>query len=413
MDFAEVSSIVDATSGVRIRVLHGPGLELDFPRLRERLHTMAASREPAPVLEHAVCESEGDLVDQIRAWAVAGDGLIVSPGALVASPQLAAAAIEAARAIPTVWVEIDADASLREPQLSPLRIHGRGIDGFLFALASIVSQIAAPREIVRYGALGDQFAILRVPAGPGPHPVVALLHGGGWRDIWGLDRTEAIAGDLLRRGYATWNIEFRRIGANREHWRETFDDVAAAIDTLENLRSSHALDLARFVVIGHSSGGHLALWAAARQRLGDGAPGARPRVVPVYVVSLAGLGDLAAFARRGIDSNSAVLLVNGTPEEVPERYDSTSPRRLLPLGIPQLLVHAARGSSQDLNDLAHVYRDAARAAGDSVHLVELDGVDHPGLIDPSSAAWRWVASELERHVPPASAGRFLTDGGRW
>ena len=277
-----------------------------------------------------------------------------------------------------------------------------GIDGFVHALRSVAAQIAWPRRIVQYGPGPDQFASLRLPQGEGPHAVVALLHGGGYRDIWALDRTESIAADLARRGYASWNIEFRRIGGDRSDWQDTFDDVAAALDKLTELETSCNLNLARCVILGHSSGGHLALWAGARGRLKPGQPGANPRVVPALVVALAGLGDLVEWSRRRLDDDIAAVLVGGAPDEVPERYAVTSPRCLLPTGIPQLLVHGTEDSLRDINDLARVYRDAAIAAGDVIDLVELAATGHPDLIDPGSAAWQWTAAQLEHRVPPSA-----------
>ncbi|NIR35894.1 MAG: alpha/beta hydrolase, partial [Actinobacteria bacterium] len=129
-----------------------------------------------------------------------------------------------------------------------------------------------------YGPLPDQVADLRLPDGPGPHPVAVVLHGGFWRDVWTRDLMDGIAVDLTRRGWATWNIEYRRVGSGGG-FPETLEDVAAAIDHLDGLAGDRSLDVATVVTVGHSAGGHLALWAAARPKLDVGTSGAGPRVL--------------------------------------------------------------------------------------------------------------------------------------
>jgi acetyl esterase/lipase len=131
----------------------------------------------------------------------------------------------------------------------------------------------------RYGPHASQRADLYVPPGPGPHPLTVLIHGGSWQKRYGKIFTRALAGDLLRRGYAVWNIEYRRVGAGGG-WPQTFADVAAAIDQLAELEDQR-LDLDRVTLIGHSAGGHLALWAAGRPNLPAGAPGALDGPPPV------------------------------------------------------------------------------------------------------------------------------------
>ena len=122
--------------------------------------------------------------------------------------------------------------------------------------------VAAGPVTYVYGDSPEQFATLAVPATPGPHPVVVLIHGGFWRAAYGLDLMEPLAADLVRRGYAAWNIEYRRVGQPGGGWPGTLEDVAAAIDKLADLADDADLDLTRVSVVGHSAGGHLALWAA-------------------------------------------------------------------------------------------------------------------------------------------------------
>jgi acetyl esterase/lipase len=255
----------------------------------------------------------------------------------------------------------------------------------------------------RYGSHASQRADLYVPSGPGTHPVIVLIHGGSWQKRYGKVFTRGLAGDLQRRGFAVWNIEYRRVGAGGG-WPNTFADVAAAIDQLATLEDPR-LDLDRVTFIGHSAGGHLALWAAGRSNLPDGAPGALdgpPRVRPRRVTSLAGVADLGDAYRRwhgGVVRN----LMGGSPEEFPERYAAADPIRLLPLDIPALLVHGVRDETVSI-EISRGYAEAARAASSEVELVEIEGeVGHRTHLDPRSAAWAAVVERLDDPTMPVPA----------
>src|SRR5215468_7306163 len=113
---------------------------------------------------------------------------------------------------------------------------------------------------VAYGKGDFQFADLRLPPGKGPHPVVIVIHGGFWRAAYDLVYAGHMSAALTRRGVATWNIEYRRVGHPGGGFPGTLDDVAAAVDHLAQIAPSHSLDLSRVIAIGHSAGGHLALW---------------------------------------------------------------------------------------------------------------------------------------------------------
>jgi acetyl esterase/lipase len=236
----------------------------------------------------------------------------------------------------------------------------------------------------RYGPHASQVAELHVPDGPGAHPVAVLLHGGFWRRWHGRGLMDRLAADLARRGVAAWNLEYRRTGPlGGGGWPETFLDVAAGVDALAGVAG---LDLTRVATVGHSAGGHLALWAAARGRLPVGAPGAGPVVRPALAVSLAGVPDLAAAHRAGVGGGAVARLMGGGPDRVPERYAVGSPAELLPLGVPQRLVH---GAADDIvpAELSRVHARRARAEGDACDLVVLPGVGHFEPIDPASRAW--------------------------
>ena len=190
-----------------------------------------------------------------------------------------------------------------------------------------------------------------------------------------------------------WNLEYRRIGwRSRGGWPATFEDVAAGIDALGE--AGERLDLDRVVAIGHSAGGHLALWAAARPGLPAGAPGAEPRVRVAGAVAQAGVVDLREAARAGLSRGAAEILLGGPPDRVPERYELVSPIERLPLGVPQLLVHGDADESVPPS-MARRYAERAVDAGDRCELVELPGCGHFEHLDPASRAWRAVTRWLE------------------
>ncbi|MGD1056066.1 MAG: alpha/beta hydrolase [Solirubrobacteraceae bacterium] len=253
----------------------------------------------------------------------------------------------------------------------------------------------------RYGPARSQRADLYLPAGPGPHPVIVLIHGGSWMSRYGRIVMRGLACDLVRRGWATWNIEYRRIGGGGG-WPATFVDVGAAIDHLADLHAP--LDLDRGVtVIGHSAGGHLALWAAGRQRLTKGAPGyldGEPPIRIKRVIAQAGVCDLAGAYRRW-RGGAVRALMGGPPEDFPERYGAGDPMQLLPLSMPALLVHGTLDETVSV-ELARNYESAARAAGGEVELVEIpgDAGRHRAHIDPRGEAWAAVTKRLDAAFVP-------------
>jgi acetyl esterase/lipase len=259
----------------------------------------------------------------------------------------------------------------------------------------------------RYGADRSQRGDLHLPSGEGPHPVIVLIHGGSWQRRYGRAVMRAIAAALVMRGWAVWNIEYRRIG-NGGGWPETFADVAAAIDRLDGLHP--ALDLRRVDVLGHSAGGHLALWAAGRTGLPTGAPGAiagRARVPIARVVALAGVCDLAG-AYRQWHGGAVRALMGGSPDRLPERYEVADPIRRVPLSVPALLVHGVLDETVSVN-LSRAYASAARAAGADVELAEIDGEAgrHRAFIDPRGSAWKpviaWLGAQRELERSTASS----------
>jgi acetyl esterase/lipase len=255
---------------------------------------------------------------------------------------------------------------------------------------------------IAYGPGEWQFGELRAPAGTGSHPVALIIHGGFWRARYGLDLMDRMAEDFAARGIAAWNIEYRRVGQEGGGWPGTLADVALAADHLRALAPTHHLALNQVVAIGHSAGGHLALWLAGRHRLPAGSPlaTAQPPLPLRGAIALAGVCDLEQMwqiRHDGPEDNPVDALMEGAPSKHPDRYAQASPSRVLPLGIPQVLVH---GTADPIVPIAVSgrYCEAARAAGDSVELIALPGMEHFAVIDPTSEAWPPIAGAMERLV---------------
>jgi acetyl esterase/lipase len=195
----------------------------------------------------------------------------------------------------------------------------------------------------------------------------------------------SLAIDLARRGIAAWNIEYRRVGQAGGGWPGTFDDVAAAVDHILELGE---LDPRRVVTCGHSAGGHLALWAAARPRLPNGAPGSAPRVRARGAVALAAVCDLERAWRDDLGGGASSGLV-GSFDEVPDRYACASPSALQPIGVPQLIVHGAA------DEVVPLSQSRDYATGDhQAELIVLQEADHFDVVDPAHASWRAVVERL-------------------
>lgn len=259
---------------------------------------------------------------------------------------------------------------------------------------------------VAYGQHQDQVGELRTPAGAPPTagwPVAVLLHGGFWRERYRRDLMDSLAGDLVARGVATWNLEYRRVrGAGG--WPHTFLDVAAGVDHLR-APSDPPLDLDAVTVVGHSAGGHLALWIAGRGQLPPEAPAASPVVRPSRVLALAPVADLRAADAAGLSDGAVRELLGGSPHEYPRRWALGDPVAHVGHGIPVLLVHGD-GDDDVPSTQSLRYRDAAEQAGDPVALLR-GPWDHLGLIDPASPAWRAASAFVT--CPPYELGRWLTD----
>ncbi|GAA4939480.1 prolyl oligopeptidase family protein [Actinomycetospora succinea] len=247
-----------------------------------------------------------------------------------------------------------------------------------------------------YGPDPAQYGVLHLPPGGQQVPVVVVVHGGYWRAAYGLELGTPLAVDLTNRGIAAWNVEYRRVGAGGG-WPMTFTDVAAALDLLPGPVQDAAkgrLDLDRVVFLGHSAGGQLVGWAASRERLDTGRPGADPKVRPVGTVSQAGVLDLVAGATQGLGGGAVTDLLGGPPEQVADRYALASPAALVPAPAPVVCVHGDADTVVPL-DQSQRYVAAAVAARGDARLRVVPGADHFAIIDPGLPAWAAVREEVE------------------
>ena len=231
-------------------------------------------------------------------------------------------------------------------------------------------------EVITYGDDPSQFAELHRPAGAS-RGVVVVIHGGFWKSAYDHTLGQPLARSLAAQGWTAWNIEYRRVG-NGGGTPETFDDVAAAIDALAEVPD---LDTATVVTLGHSAGGHLAVWAAGRE-----APG----VAVTHAISQAGVLDLVMSERMGLGGGAAASLLGHTPGPDDARWD---PQQQIPLDVPVWCVHGVDDVIVPLGQ-SEGYVVDAKAAGARAEMVRVAG-DHFVVIDPDSAAWAATLEVLD------------------
>ena len=242
-----------------------------------------------------------------------------------------------------------------------------------------------------------------MPRGHGPFPLLFVIHGGFWRNRYDLSHISHLCSSLTGTGIVTCNLEYRRIGDAGGGWPGTFQDLVQGTDRIvEMLSSEESVDAARTAVLGHSAGGHLALWLSSRGKvsktseLSDTSP---PKIT--RVISLAGVCDLRQAWRENLGNDAVTKLIGGSPHEHPERYQAANPIELLPSHSSQALVH---GNADDVVPVSQSEKFAARARamGEHPELIRLENTGHFELIDPESDAWstveRSVMSMLEIQV---------------
>jgi len=237
-----------------------------------------------------------------------------------------------------------------------------------------ILDLSPPKADARlaWGREVDQFGDLRIPKGRGPFPVVIFVHGGYWRSAYDLTHAGHICAALTQAGYATWNLEYRRLGESGGGWPGTLNDVLAGAQFVSKLATKYKLDLDHVVASGHSAGGELALWLANHTRL-------------LGVTSLAGVCDLRRAWELKLSDTVVEQLLGGTPKQVPKRYDLASPIELLPMTTPQRLVH---GTADNIVPFEMSEQFARKSRNGK--LIKLEGAGHFELIDPRAKEWPTV-----------------------
>jgi acetyl esterase/lipase len=261
------------------------------------------------------------------------------------------------------------------------------------------------RQRLAYGPDPNQFGDLYRPATPAAEaPVAVLLHGGFWRARYGLDLMEPLAADLVARGFVVWNLEYRRVGQPGGGVPGTLDDVAAGVDALAPGAPGidrPRVDLDRVVIIGHSAGGHLALWLAGQPDR---------RVEPALTVGLAAVTDLVRGAEEGLgdDGLAVANFTGGQPNDQPEHYRAAQPEPSPDARArhPVVLVH---GAEDTVVPVAYSV-DAAPAWG--AELVVVPDADHFAVIDPASSAWSATVEVITGHLAQTGANGQRHGPGR-
>jgi len=247
-----------------------------------------------------------------------------------------------------------------------------------------ILQLAPPPADARiaYGADPNQFGELRLPKSKGSFPLVMNIHGGFWRAKYTLAHAGHLCAALTARGLATWNVEYRRVGNPGGGWPGTFEDIRNAYRFVAQLAKRYNLDSAKALVMGHSSGGQLALCLAAHE------PSLR------RVVSLAGVLDLQQAWELHLSNNAVVDFLGGKPTEVPEHYREADPMKLsVSHSTVQWLIHGAKDDIVP-SYFSRNYAEEKKQRGDDVHYLEISTAGHFDLIDPRSPAWGRVENTV-------------------
>ena len=364
----------------RYLVLNGPNLDL-LGRREPEIYGSTSLQELCDDLSHFAAlrsisvdffqsNSEAEVGERLVAADGTFDGLILNPGALT---HYSRALGDAVAAISTPVVEVHISNILeREPWrrrsvINPdLRIYGRGIHGYRWAILHLQNRLAAPVESLRYGPLPDQRGDLRMVAGA--ENLVVLVHGGLWRHEWTADTTESIAVDLFRRGIATYNIEYRRLGLGGG-WPESFADIATALRRTPDLTGFSGEQV---VLLGHSAGATMSLWAEH----------------PGLTVALAPFCDLVAARTQGLAGDTFGRLLP-EPLDDPKRY---SPAQRLPRAGSAVVVASPDDRLVPMDQIRRYVADARRQ-GSGIDLLESEG-GHFDMLEPSTSSWELVVRAL-------------------
>lgn len=258
---------------------------------------------------------------------------------------------------------------------------------------------------INYGSDPKQIAQLRLPETPGPHPVAMIIHGGCWTHAFAdLNNTAALADALRDLGFATWNIEYRGLDDKGGAFPGTFEDVANAADYLRTIATKYSLDLNKIIVIGHSAGGHLALWLAGRHNLPTNSPLYKANPISFRgIISLGGVPDLQSFRKHSQDicgTDIVSALLGPKEDEITKRLPQTSPAAMLPLQMEQILIYGTddKVTPDDLSS----YIKASKRAGDRIKLIKIPFAAHFEYLVPNSVTWPILVYEARSLISDPS-----------
>ncbi|MCF6189461.1 MAG: alpha/beta hydrolase [Cocleimonas sp.] len=245
-----------------------------------------------------------------------------------------------------------------------------------------------------YGEHPEQYADLYLPkqSNKKGHPVIILIHGGCWRAQFGLAQLGQLSQALTTLGFAVYNLEFRRLG-NGGGWPVTFEDVALGADSLKDIAKKYSLDLSKVISMGHSAGGHLALWLAGRHHLPKNSSLRRDDPLQIHqVIALAGIPDLEAGVEQNICRGACQALAGGLPKDIPNIYQQASPHHLLPFNIPQWHIVGELDPIVPVEYLTPYIESAKRH--DEVHFEVIPNIGHFEMVMPDSIAWATIKKIL-------------------
>jgi acetyl esterase/lipase len=264
----------------------------------------------------------------------------------------------------------------------------------------------APSAHIAYGAQASQYVEFFRPVGDGPFPVAIVIHGGCFtKRFGGIEQLRAMAGALSAQGIAVWSIEYRRLDEPGGGYPGTFLDVSSAVDALAAQAAVQRLDLNRVVAIGHSVGGYLALWIAARGRVPDVSPlrGSHPVQVR-SVVSLGGIGDLRPQTVQGRTACGYPLasLTGNSGATRPDVFADTTPAELLPNGSRTILINGQFDGYSPPAEAAE-YAQRVKRSGDSIDALVLPGASHYDEVAVNSPSWKLVLPQIQRALQVQAA----------
>ncbi len=235
----------------------------------------------------------------------------------------------------------------------------------------LLSEPAPPADArLAYGPHVSQFLEFRRARVPGMRPLVIMIHGGFWRERFNLLYAGHACAALSEAGFVTANLEYRRVGEAGGGWPGTLEDIHVAAAFARRHAAEFGGDSARCVAMGHSAGGHLALWLAAE--LQD-------------LSRIVALGPVATLHQL-LSDRATVDFLGGTADEVPERYAHADPAR--PSCVPRVIIHGTEDESVPIA--------FSRAYAAPAQLIEVPGADHFAVIDPLHPAWLRVLEQVRR-----------------